>query len=180
MKIWKLLLALAIDAALFIIAALVLFKAAPAGTKLPKLQIWVVVAVAWVGLALKIFLADVVADKFEYHKHGYDFCTLTMGTILTTFALQALGGQDLLPLLPAYNLASDPAVALQQTLLQRSIFLGVLFILSVLLSMLAARISRAVMDPTTRAPGILAFINFSLGVLAFVGYFVLLIAKVAK
>src|SRR5262245_36446292 len=99
MKIWKLLSAVGINGALFIGGPYLFARLQLVGAL--RDQAYIVLLVTWGGLSLKLLCGDVISDKFEYHKHGYDFCVVTMGTALSTFTLQLLSDKDLLPKAPS-------------------------------------------------------------------------------
>jgi hypothetical protein len=175
MKIWKLLSAVAVDGALFVLLPYVFSRY---GMIVPlDGKAYTVLFVTWAGLTLKLFLGDVVSDKFEYHKHGYDFCTLTMGTALSMFSLQLVGGQDLLHKLPTTGVWSLFAFVSADTSNQHTFILAALFLAASVLAFVTARISRSVSDPATRWKALLAMFNFVLGSGSFGTYVFLLLVK---
>src|SRR6266581_6365252 len=149
MKIWKLLSAVAVDGALFVLLP-VMFSTCGWITHLEG-KAYFVLFVTWAGLMLKLFFGDVITDKFEYHKHGYDFCTLTMGTALSAFSLQVLSGGDLMSKLPQTGIWSAFAFISSDPAKQHAVILGLLFLAACVASLIAARISRSVNDPSTPA-----------------------------
>ena len=175
MKIWKLLSAVAVDGALFVLLPFV-FSTCGFIAHLEG-KAYVVLFVTWAGLTLKLFLGDVISDRFEYHKHGYDFCTLTMGTALSMFSLQWLSDVDLMSKLPQTGVWSAFAFVSSDPAKQHAVILGLLFLAACVVSFVAARISRSVNDPSTRAKALLAGINFALGSGAFGTYVFLLLTK---
>jgi hypothetical protein len=176
MKIWKLLSALIVHAALFVALPYVLSQV---GLISPlRWQAYVVLGVTWLGLALKLLLGDLVSDKFEYYKHGYDFCTLTMGTALSMLSLQMLSTTDILPGIPKTGPWAIFEVISTDVVRQRIALLVGLFIVACFLSLLTARISRAVVDPSTKARNLLSLLNFAIGASTFAAYLFLLLAKV--
>ena len=136
--------------------------------------------VAWAGLALNLFLGDVISDRFEYHKHGYEFCTLTMGTDLSMFSLQLLSNVDLISKLPQTGFWSAFAfISPDNPAKQHAFILGFFFLLACVASFATARISKSVNDPTTPCKGLLSGFNFALGSGAFGGYLLLFAHRVA-
>ncbi len=175
MKIWKLLSAVAVDGVLFVLLPF-LFSRYGLIAQLEG-KAYVVLFVTWVGLMLKLFLGDIISDNFEYHKHGYDFCTLTMGTALSMFSLQLLSDGDLLSKLPPTGFLAAFAFVSPDPWKQHTVILALLFLAACLASFGTARISRSVNDPRTRARALLAGLNFALGSGAFGTYLLLLLAK---
>jgi putative effector of murein hydrolase LrgA (UPF0299 family) len=175
MKIWKLLSAVLLNGILFFVIpeALAYFKLIKGLTDEARL----ILLVTWVGLCLKLLFGDVVSDKFEYHKHGYDFCVVTMGTALSLFSLQLIAlkdNRDILPGAPTFSFLSAIAPA---PINQRLVFLACLFFLSCFFSLLTARISRAVSEVNTQGKDLLSLLNFFFGSGLFGAYLFLLIAK---
>jgi hypothetical protein len=176
MKIWKLLSALVVHGALFVAVPYLLSQVGLIAQL--RWQAYVVLAVTWIGLGLKLLFGDVVSDKFEYHKHGYDFCNLTMGTALSMLSLQMLSNTDVLPGIPDTGPWAVLAIISSDRVRQRVALLTALFILTCFLTLLTARISRAVVEPTTKAKNLLSLLNFGIGASAFGAYLFLLLAKV--
>ena len=176
MKIWKLLGALVVHGVLFIGMPYILSRAGLIATL--RWQAYVVLAVTWIGLGLKLLFGDVVSDKFEYHKHGYDFCNLSMGTALSMLSLQIMSSTDVLPGIPATGAWAAFSVVSKDIVRQRVALLSGLFIVMCFLALLTARISRAVADPATKGKNLLSLLNFGIGASAFFAYLFLLLAKV--
>src|ERR1700741_3176005 len=70
------------------------------------------------GLCIKIVVGDFVAGKFLYHKHGYDFCLMTLASSITGWSLQFMAEKDLFPaagsiwpLSLLYGMTEDPVKA---------------------------------------------------------------------
>lgn len=176
MKIWKLLSALVVHGTLFVAVPYLLSRVGLI-TAL-RWQAYVVLAVTWIGLGLKLLFGDVVSDEFEYHKHGYDFCNLTMGTALSMLSLQMLSNTDLLPGIPNTGPWAIFDIVSPDVVRQRVALLITLFTVTCFLTLLTASISRAVVDPATKGRNLLSLLNFGIGASAFGAYLFLLLAKV--
>lgn len=83
------------------------------------------------ALILKMFISDYAAKRFEWHKHGYDMCIMTLGTSLTALA---------------YALASDEFPREQLR------YLGLLFVVAMIATFLTAGNSRDIEKGATRNP----------------------------
>lgn len=176
MKVWKLLSALVVHGVLFVGVPYLLSRAGLIEEL--RWQAYVVLAVTWISLGLKLLCGDVVSDKFEYHKHGYDFCNLTMGTALSMLSLQMFSTAPLLKGLPSTGPLRllTPIIGPDQAR-QQIALLTSLFVLTSFLTLLTARISRAVVDPATKAKNLLSLLNFGIGASAFGAYLFLLLVK---
>jgi hypothetical protein len=176
-KIWKLLLAALLHAGLIVGVPFLLQRLKVIDALKP--QAYVVLVFTWAGLGIKLLVGDVASDKFEYHKHGYDFCLLTMGTALSMLSLQLLSEDDLLKGLSA----GGPLVYLSKlspnAATQHAILLATLFLITAFLSLLTARISRAITIEKSKGSDLLAMLNFSVGATTFGAYLFLLLSKVA-
>lgn len=101
------------------------------------------------ALILKMLISDWGNKKFEWHKHGYDMCIMTLGTSLTTLA---------------YELSKDEWIK------KKIIFLGLLFLGSMAATLLAGGNSRSIeasakAHPAVRRP-FLEWTNIVLGTVA--------------
>lgn len=175
MKIWKLIGAFVLDGAFFIacVALLSWYGLIPTLDFNAK----IVLAVTWVGLGFKIFFGDIASGKFQYHKHGYDFCIATMGASLSLFALQMLSNEDLLPKISSSKVWPAPPRSIEEAIRRSDGVLGAIFIAACLLTLLTASISREIETPTTKWKSVLSAMNFSIGAAAFAGYLLLLLGK---
>ena len=90
MKIWKLLSAIVVTVALLIALPYGLEKLNLVAPLTPNA--WIVLFVTGIGLALKTVFGDLISGEFEYHKHGYDFCIVTLGATISSLSLQLLRG----------------------------------------------------------------------------------------
>lgn len=175
MKIWKLLSALLVHGVLFVTIPYVLSNL-DLITRL-NLKAYVVLAVTWIGLGLKLLFGDVISDKFEYHKHGYDFCVLTMGTALSMLSLQVMSDTEVLHGIPTTGPWADLCLISADAAKQQLALLAGLFLLTCFMALVTARISRAVGEPATKGKNVLSLFNFAIGASVFASYLFLLLAK---
>jgi hypothetical protein len=175
MKIWKLLSAFGLHGILFIGVPYGLDKYGMVSPLRP--QAYIVLFITWVGLGLKLLFGDVITDKFEYHKHGYDFCIVSMGALLSTLSLQLLTDKDLLPGIQTTGPFGVFGVLSPNIVIQRATMLTALFLLSCFSALLTARVSRAIGDPSTQGKNLLSLLNMFVGVVVFATYLLLLISK---
>jgi hypothetical protein len=84
---------------------------------------WWALGGATAALIIKMFISDYGAKKFEWHKHGYDMCIMTLGTSLTALA---------------YAFASDEFGREQLR------YLGVVFVLAMIATFFTAGNSREI------------------------------------
>lgn len=172
MGIWKLLSAIFVTIILFVVIPYVLVWAnltAPI-----KEKAWIILLVTTVGLIFKTIFGDIVSGNFQYHKHGYDFCIITLGAALSSFSLQLTSENDLFPNLPTIGPWSILAAVTPNTLDQRRILLFLVFLFSCLGSLLTAYIVRAIAVPSTKFKNVLCLINFVIGT-ALLGFYVLML-----
>ena len=94
---------------------------------------WWALGGAAAALILKMFISDYAAKKFEWHKHGYDMCIMTLGTSLTTLA---------------YASALDEFQFPREELR----YLQLLFFVAMIATFVTARNSRDIEEGTTRKP----------------------------
>ena len=173
--IWKLLSALIGTVVLFVVMP----NALQSYALMPDLNAkanWILLMTA-IGMLLKILLGDLASGEFQYHKHGYDFCVVTLGASLSGASLQLVAGNDLYPGLSRMTSWLGLDKLTHDTVSQRLSFLILTLLVSCLLAFVTARISRAIKDKNASYPGLLSLLNYVLGVTLFGGYVLVLIAK---
>jgi hypothetical protein len=177
-KIWKLLSVIAVDLLLLFLMPLALVRIGWVGPLLPRA--WFVLGAAAVGLMLQTVMDDFISGESSYHRHGYDFCTITLGASLSSLAAQLITDQDLFP-----GLARTKFMTMVQSLRQTNrsgvpektdfvIVLASIFAMSCATSILTAYISKAVEDPATKFKNGLSIISFGIG-LALFGWYILML-----
>ena len=175
MQIWKLLSAMLVTLSLFIGLPIILGTWGLMPPLNPK-AIYIL-AISAVGLLFKIVFGDMITGKFDYQRHGYDLCIVTLGASLSSLSLQIMTDHDLFPdlakakiLAPLLSFAPNPVA-------QRvSLLMGV-FLLSCIMSLLTARIGMAIREESTKGKNYLSLLNFVIGVGVFGTYILMLITK---
>jgi hypothetical protein len=174
MKIYKLLLGM-LCTTVFIVVTPMLF--AKLGWISPLLsKSWLALLITGGGLIIKFLVADLAGGEFLWHKYGYDNCILAFGSFLTSLVLQLNSDKDLFPGLSSVSPVSfsqfsgNPAGA-------RQIQLFILFFISLLATLLTARLSAAIKEKNTPRKDVLAAINAVVGVLLLSVYVAILVSK---
>jgi hypothetical protein len=175
MKIWKLLSAIVVTVALLVAIPYGLETLGLVSPLTPNA--WVVLLVTGLGLVLKTVFGDLISGEFEYHKHGYDFCVVTLGATISSLSLQLTTDKDLFPGLPSTGPLSFLAGVSGDVLVQRRMLLFLFLLLSCVVALLTAYISKAIKDPNTRFKNALSLINFSFGSALLGAYVLMLITK---
>jgi hypothetical protein len=171
-NIWKLLLALVATVGLLLI---VLYGLARIAWIHPlNASAGLILVVTTIGLLLKMLFGDIASGELSWHKHGYDFCTMTFGAVLTSLSLQLTSNTDLFPGLSF--VVRWPASS-TEPLGERRIELFVFLIVSFFFALLTARISRAIGDPGTHWKPMLSLLNFSIGAVSLALYLLVLVTK---
>ena len=178
MKIWKLLSVIAVDLLLLFLMPLGLQRMDWVGPLLPRA--WFVLGAAAVGLVLQTVMDDLISGESSYHRHGYDFCTITLGASLSSLAAQLITTQTLFPGLDRTSLMTL-VQSIRQTTESRSpdqtdyvLVLASIFAMSCVTSVLTAYISKAVDDKATKFKSGLSIISFGIG-LALFGWYILML-----
>jgi hypothetical protein len=175
MKIWKLLSALLVDGILFISLPYAL-ESLDSGLQVRKNAVYVLL-ITWFGLALTLLFENLASDEFNYHKHGYDFCIVTMGAALSTFSLQLFTSDNLLPNLPLSLIGGGPSENSRE---QNLALLIPLFLAACLAAVLTAMISREIKSHRAKAEALLSAINMMIGSSVLGLYVFLLVVQSAK
>jgi hypothetical protein len=131
------------------------------------------------GIVIKIVCADIATGTFEYHKHGHDFCVLTMGGALSAGSVQLMSKTDQFPgIARAWPWKYLDSLT-EDVIMQRLIVIGIMFCLSCFFAFATARISRAIREenPPPNNPDLLSLINFTAGTALFSVYLLFLITK---
>jgi hypothetical protein len=171
-KIWKLLLAILITVGLLLVVP---YGFAQIALIHPlNAHAWLILSVTIVGLIAKMLFGDIASGEFSWHKHGYDFCIMTLGAVLSGLSLQLISDTDLFPGLSSIGLFSTFS---QDVLGQRRIALFIFLISSFASALLTARISRAIGDPNTHLKAALSLLNFSIGTVFLAFYVLVLVTK---
>jgi hypothetical protein len=173
---WKLLGGIALTILLFVVLPYALQRVGLIGAVSSRAG-WVLLLAAS-GLVFKILCGDAATGKFEYHKHGYDFCIITMGAAISSLGLQLTSANDIFHGLPDNGIfALIAQMSPDNVVLQRMALLLVVFLLSSVFALLTGGNSRVISDGKTTVPNLLALLNFVLGVGIFGFYIFLLVAK---
>jgi hypothetical protein len=172
MQIWKLLIALLVTGALFVLLPLILGTYGLMPPLNPKAKY--ILGITAGGLVLKIIFGDMVSGKFEYQKHGYDLCIITLGAALSSLSLQMVTQDDLFPGLQDFFGLGTITANVQS---QRTILLSIVFLVSCIMSLITARIGMAIREDTTKGKNYLSLINFALGAGVFGAYILMLVTK---
>jgi hypothetical protein len=172
MKIWKLLGALALNVCLLVGAAYALAAFGWIATLQPRA--WLVLIVTALGILFKLLFGDLATGEFQYHKHGYDLCVLTMGAALSGLSLQLLSERNIFPGMQATGPIVFAKYITPDPVQQSRILLFVVFLASSLAALLTARIAKAIRESATRGKHLLACVNFCTGA-AMLGWYVLIL-----
>lgn len=175
MKIWKLILAVAVNCALFITTPFLLEWLGLVAPLTPKAG-WIL-GITVVGLVLKILFGDLASGGFEYHRHGYDFCIVTLGAALSSISVQLTTDRDLFPGLSGLSALLRINLVTKEVITQRIFLLVAILLASCILALLTARISSAIREGNAQFPNLLSLLNFVLGVGLFGVYVLILITK---
>jgi small-conductance mechanosensitive channel len=135
------------------------------------------------GLMFKTIASDLISGRFTFNKQGYDFCILTMGASLSSFAMQLTSNIDLFPGIGTLTGFSPSTTA--DVLTQRRVILFLVFLVSTAMSFLTAYISRLIRESEetddqlkkVKAPQALSLLNYLLGMGLFGAYLLILITK---
>jgi hypothetical protein len=138
---------------------------------------WLVLLITSVGLSVKCLVGDVVAGEFLFHKFGYDNCIMTFGAVLTAACLQLISKTDLFPGVDTIALLKDLPMMGKDPVARRSVQLFVLLLISLVATLLTARVSAAIKHDGAKAPDALAFLNFVVGAILLGTYVLILIVK---
>jgi hypothetical protein len=173
---WKIVVAVVINIILLAVYPYVLQALNLVSGFTPK-SAWVLF-IAGITLVLKVLLADVASGQFDYHRHGYDFCIITMGAALSSLSLQIIVPQDLLAGLPSGWLTSFlEVIAPENIISQRIILLSTIFLLSIVSAIFTGGNSRAIREKSIQNLNLLSIINFVIGMFVFGLYLFVLLAK---
>lgn len=143
----------------------------------PK-ALWVLL-IAWAAIAFKTLFGDLALGRFDYHKHGYDFCIITLGSSMASLGMQIVSDEDLFSGLPSmFPMGLIEKLAPGDYFSQRVILLLLIFFASSILALLAAGNSRSILNETAKNTWSLSLLNFILGTGIFGFYIFLLIARV--
>lgn len=133
-----------------------------------------VLIVTTIGLLFKLMLGDIATGEFQYNKHGYDLCVLSMGATMSSLSLQLITEINLFPGIRATGLLQFAQLFTDNPVKQNRGLMSVVFIFSSFAALLTARISRAIKFDPTRGKNLLSLINFSIGA-AMLGWYVLIL-----
>jgi hypothetical protein len=166
-SIWKLLSGVAIT---FLLVAVAPRVAANMGLIPPladtaSLILWVTAA----GLIIKTLIGDTVAGEFLFYKFGYDNCVVTLGAVLTAFALQLAAAVDLFP-----GLSSVPVL---ESIPDRKIQLLFLLLTALGATLLTARVAAAIRNDNPACGRLLSLLNAVVGVIMLGVYVLVFITR---
>lgn len=176
MKIWKLLSALILTVVLIVTFPLILQRLGLIAALNSKAKF--ILGATAIGLVFKLILGDLGSGKFDYHKHGYDLCIMTLAASLSGLSLQLTAERDLYSGIPATgwlrsgleSLTTDPKS-------QSTILLFGVFLLACILSLITARILMSIREDGVKGKNYLSLLNFLLGAGVFGIYIWMLITK---
>jgi hypothetical protein len=175
MEIWKLLFAMLVTLALFI-GLPIIFGTYGLMPPLNPKAIYILLVTAG-GLVLKILFGDMISGEFEYQRHGYDLCIVTLGASLSSLSLQIMTDQDLFPGLQNARVFAGLASVVSSPISQRIVLLFGVFLLSCIMSLVTARVGMAIKKDSTKAKNSLRLLNFLIGSGVFGAYILMLITK---
>jgi hypothetical protein len=134
-----------------------------------------VLIVAAIVVGCKTIFGDIASGGVEYHKQGYDFCVMTLGASMTSLSYKMAGGEDHLSYqyLPWLESLVGRLNNSEET---RGDFIVLVSIclFSLFLTLLTARISKAVRENETKLSNTLQLLNFILGS-GLLGFYILLL-----
>ena len=167
LSIWKLLTGVVITFLLVVVAPRV---AADLGLMAPLADsAWLTLSVTAGGLIIKSLIGDTIAGEFLFYKFGYDNCVVTLGAVLTAFALQLAAAEDLFP-----GLGS---VAILNSIPDRSIQLLFLFLIALVATLLTGRIAAAIKNDNPSGASVLSLLNALIGIVLLAINVLILITK---
>jgi hypothetical protein len=175
MGIWKLLLAILVTLALFIGLPIIFGTYGLMPPLNPKAKY--ILAITAGGLVFKILFGDLISGKFEYQRHGYDLCIVTLGASLSSLSLQIMSDHDLFPDLQQARVFAGLASISPNPVSQRIVLLLGVFLLSCIMSLVTARVGMAIREETTKGKNYLSLFNFLMGAGVFGAYILMLITK---
>lgn len=136
--------------------------------------------IVWLGIALKFLVGDLVSGHFDYEKHGYDLCLISMGGALSALAVQLFIEHETLPGLKQSVLAPFLKEISGDGVRQQIVFLVVVFLGCCCASLLAASINRGIANTKNRLyKSVKTLASFAIGGFTFVCYLFLVLWKVA-
>jgi hypothetical protein len=138
---------------------------------------WLILLITSIGLSVKCLVGDVVAGEFLFHKFGYDNCIMTFGAVLTAASLQLVSKTDLFPGVDTVALLKDLPPIGKDPVARRSVQLFVLLLVSLVATLVTAKVSAAIKHDGAKAPDALAFLNTIIGAGLLGTYVLVLISK---
>lgn len=170
--IWKLLFAIFIN---FVLIMGVPYILSDLGLIYPLTSnSWVILLITGITISMKTILGDFISGEFMYHKHGYDFCIVALGTSMSGLSLQILADKSLFPGLqhaPFISFVSQNITSAENVAIA---YLSFILIISIFATLLTARISKSINHDSPRFPDLLSILNFSIGS-GIIGMYLLLI-----
>jgi len=175
MQIWKLLSAILVTLALFVGLPIILGTYGLMPPLNPKAVY--ILAITAGGLVFKILFGDMISGRFDYQRHGYDLCIVTLGASLSGLSLQIMADHDLFPDFPKTGVFAGLASLSPNPVSQRIVLLLGVFLLSCIMSLVTARVAMAIRDDSTKGKNYLSLLNFLFGAGVFGAYILMLITK---
>lgn len=169
-SIWKLLAAIALTTGLFIGLTYGLARINLLNKPLDA-HAGLILVVTIGSVIIKMLLGDIASGGFSWHKHGYDFCTMTMGAVLSSLTVQLTSDTDLFP---GLSLIGSLSAISQDVPTQRRLALFIFLIFSLVGALFTARISKAINEQRAFGTWALSLCNFSLGS-AILGFYILVL-----
>ena len=140
-----------------------------------KANAWLVLAIAYAGILLKVGIAYLITRDFRYDKSAYELCVLVLGGALTCLALQIGSPQDLFPGLEEISFLQGASVLGLNVVGQHIVLLFLLFVGALILTVFAAMGVADTENGKASAPWTLVLSALSYALLA--TYALALIAK---
>lgn len=169
-NIWKLLSAIALN--------FILVMGIPYTFTFPVVQkSWIILLITGITISIKTILGDIISGEFLYHKHGYDFCVVSLGTSMSMLSLQVLTAKNLLPGLENAHFRSFLSQHITSSSNITIVYLSFLLIISSIATLITARISSSINNESPKFPNLLSIINFIIGSVIIGMYLLLIISK---
>lgn len=135
---------------------------------------WLILGVTFIVVSSKTIMGDFISNKFEYHKHGYDFCVTSLGASMTALCLQLTSEINLFPELNQFPVFQPLTSMIDDPITLTITCLSLTLIASSFLMLLTARISKAITQDAPSCPDLLSLIGFLLGA-SVIGFYTLIL-----
>jgi hypothetical protein len=134
--------------------------------------------ITWLGIAFKFLVGDLVSGDFDYLKHGYDLCLISMGGALSVLAVQLFLDHGTLPGVEKSTIAPLLVEISDKAAKRQMIFLVIVFLACCCATFLCASINRGIKVPGVKYKALKVSASFSIGAVTFICYLFLVLWKI--